>query len=281
MNTNLLVRRAIAVGSALAFVAGVLVLGGWRGGVLFQGPKPVPLTNANCANGYVVFSFDGGPLAPPLGGTPLILSTLEGLHAQGVFFVLGTAVTANPQMVKQEVKDGNLVENHTWNHEDFTGQTTGGKPLTLAQVKNVLQRGAAAIVKAGAPVPTLYRPPFDDVTQADNAVANSLDERIVLSYGLPGSGIIDSQDWKGKFTGAQIAANVIYGFRDESGDEIPGLDSHTSRTYVLGYHDGLDAKVSGPAAASLQPIVKYMNSHDLCGTTNVPNPADGGVFAGK
>ena len=126
----LFVRRTAALGSVLAFVAGVLVLGGWRGGVLFQGPKPVPLTNANCSNGYVVFTWDGGPLAPPLGGTPLVLSTLEGLHAQGVFFVLGTAVDKNPAMVKQEVKDGDLVENHTWNHEDFTGQSTNAKPLS-------------------------------------------------------------------------------------------------------------------------------------------------------
>jgi peptidoglycan/xylan/chitin deacetylase (PgdA/CDA1 family) len=276
----LLVRRIIAVASALIVIAAVFVLGGWRSGYLFQGPKPVILTDASCANGYVVFSFDGGPLAPPLGGTPLILSTLEGLHAQGVFFVLGTAATRNPAMIRQEVRDGDLVENHTWNHEDFTGQSTGAKPMTLAQVKNVLQRGAAAIVKAGAPAPTLYRPPYDDVTRADNAVANSLDERVVMSYGNPGSGIIDSQDWREKFTGAEIAHNIIYGFTDESGDHIPGLDSGTSRTYVVGYHDGLDAKVSTPAAESLQPLVEYMNSHKLCGTVNVPDPADGGVLGG-
>ena len=277
----LFVRRAVALGSVLVIVAGVLVLGGWRGGVLFQGPKPVPLTNANCSNGYVVFTWDGGPLAPPLGGTPLVLSTLEGLHANGVFFVLGTAAAKNPQMIRQEVKDGDVVGNHLWDHEDLTGQSTGAKPVTLAQAHDYLTRGAQAIVKAGAPVPTLWRPPFDDVTPAYNQVAASLNERIVLSYGLPGSGIVDSQDWRKKFTGAQIAWNVIHGSVNESGILIPGLDSHTQRTYVIGYHDGLGGKVSTPAAQSLQPIVRYMNLNHMCGTTNVPNPADGGVFAGK
>lgn len=275
---HLLIQRAVALSTVLIFAAGLLVLGAWRSGALFAPPKPVPLTNTSCAGGYVVFTFDGGPLAPPLGGTPLVLSTLEQLHAQGVFFVLGTAVTRNPAMVRQEVKDGDLVENHLWDHEDLTGQTTGGKPATLAQAHDWLTRGAQAIIKAGAPAPTLWRPPFDDVNPAYNKVAGSLNERIVMSYGLPGSGIIDSQDWKGKFTGPQIAANIIYGFKDESGDQIPGLDSGTQRTYVLGYHDGLDAKVSGPAAASLQPIVAYMNAHAMCGSTNVPNPADGGVL---
>ena len=66
VDMNLLMRRIAALGSVLVFVAAVFVLSGWREGYLFQAPRPVPLTNANCSGGYVVFSFDGGPLAPPL-----------------------------------------------------------------------------------------------------------------------------------------------------------------------------------------------------------------------
>lgn len=281
MNWKLLRQRLAALSTIAVVAAGVIILGSWRLGIIFGPPPPVPLTDASCVNGSVVFTFDGGPLTPPAGGTPLILSTLEGLHAKGVFFDVGTAVAKNPVLVRQEVKDGDLVENHTWNHEDFTGQSTGAKPMALTQVKTVLAEGAVAIVKAGAPAPALYRPPFDDVTAADNAVAASLRERVVMSYGDPGSGIIDSQDWREKFTGAQIAYNVIHGFTDESGDHIPDLASKTAKTYIIGYHDGLDAKVSTPAAQSLQPIVTYMNAHGMCGTTNVPGPADGGVFGGN
>jgi peptidoglycan/xylan/chitin deacetylase (PgdA/CDA1 family) len=285
---KLLIQRIAAVGSAFLIVAAVVALCGWTAGAFTSpepapkpAPGPVPLTDANCSGGYVVFTFDGGPLKPPLGGTPLVLAALQALHAHGVFFVLGTAATMNPALIRQEVADGDRVENHTWGHEDFTGQSTGGKPMTLAQVRAVLEEGAAAIVKAGAPEPTLYRPPFDDVTKADNKVAASLGERVVMSYGKPGTGIIDSQDWRAKFTGAQIAANTIHGFTDESGTYIPGLDSGTAKTYVIGYHDGLNATVSTPAAQSLQPIVEWMNLHGMCGTTNVPNPADGGIFGGK
>ena len=160
------------------------------------------------------------------------------------------------------------------------GRRPAHSPVTLAQARDYLTRGAQAIVKAGAPAPTLWRPPFDDVNPAYNKVAASLNERVVMSYGLPGTGIIDSQDWKGKLPGRRSPPTSSTASSDESGDQIPGLDSGTQRTYVVGYHDGLDAKVSGPAAASLQPIVKYMNQHDMCGTTNVPNPADGGVLGG-
>ncbi len=238
----------------------------------------VPLTNASCSGGKVVFTFDGGPLSPPAGGTPLVLSTLRELHATGVFFVLGTAATQNPQLIRQEVADGDLVENHTWDHADFTGQSAGTKPLTAAQIKSELQRGAAAIVAAGAPAPTLYRPPFDDITPADNAIAASLGERVVMSYGNPGTEIIDSQDWRAKFTGSQIAHDVIYGYTDESGTWIPGLDTSTgSMTWIIGYHDGLNATVSTPAAESLPIIVQWMNENDMCSTNTVPADATGGV----
>jgi peptidoglycan/xylan/chitin deacetylase (PgdA/CDA1 family) len=236
-----------------------------------------PLASTNCSGGKVVFTFDGGPLAPPQGGTPLVLSTLRELHMTGVFFVIGTAATRNPQMIRQEVAEGDLVENHTWDHADFTGQSAGTRALTAAQVKSELQRGAAAIIKSGVPAPAFYRPPFDDVTPADNAIAAALGERVVMSYGNPGTGIIDSQDWKGKLTGSQIAHNVIYGYTDESGVKIPGLDSGTATAYIIGYHDGLDASVSTPAAQSLPIVVQYMNAHSMCSTTAIPANATGGV----
>jgi peptidoglycan/xylan/chitin deacetylase (PgdA/CDA1 family) len=285
---NLLYRRIIAIGSALIIVATVLAIGGWRAGLFKSKPnsnaawvvKPAhnaatPLDN-NCSGGYVVLTFDGGPVTEAQGGgTPLVLATLQKLHLKAVFFVIGTAVIQNPEIVRQEIKDGDSVQNHTWDHGDFTGHSTkNGKPMSLAQVKSELQRGAAAIVKAGAPAPTLYRPPFDDVTTADDAVAKSLGERIVLSIGDPASHISDSQDWKQKFTGAQIAYNVIHGFNDE-GEQVAGLQNGT----IIGYHDGLAPAVSTPAAYSLQPIVTYMNAHHLCSTTTVPNPADGGIFS--
>jgi peptidoglycan/xylan/chitin deacetylase (PgdA/CDA1 family) len=234
----------------------------------------MPLDN-NCSGGHVIFTFDGGPVTGPQGGgTPLVLATLQKLHLKAVFFVIGTAVDLNPEIVRAEVKDGDSVQNHTWNHGDFTGQSTNGKPMPLSEVKWELQAGEAAIVKAGAPPATLYRPPFDDVTAGDNKVAAALGERIVLSIGDPASHISDSQDWRQKFTGAQIASNVIHGFVDE-GEHVAGLQNGT----IIGYHDGLVPAVSTPAAYSLQPIVNYMNKNDLCSTTTVPNPADGGVFA--
>ena len=232
-----------------------------------------PLDN-NCSGGYVTFTWDGGPkLADQQGDTPLVLGTLQKLHLKAVFFVIGTAVVTEPQIVREEVKDGDSVQNHTWDHGDLTGQSTHAKPMTAAQVRSELVRGANAITAAGAPKPTLWRPPFDDVTLADNAIATSLGERIVLSYGDPASKIIDSGDWTG-LSGAQIAHNVIHGSYNEQHNWVPGLQAGS----IIGYHDGIPGKAPVNAADSLQPIVDHMNAEHLCSTINVPNPADGGVF---
>jgi peptidoglycan-N-acetylglucosamine deacetylase len=232
-----------------------------------------PLHN-DCSAGYVTFTFDGGPRLPSqYGDTPLIIGTLLKLHLKAVFFVIGKSVVENPDIVREEVRDGFSVQNHTWDHADFTGRSAGTKPLSLSQVRRELQRGAQAIVAAGAPAPTLYRPPFDDVTAADNAVAKSLGERIVLSYGDPASRIIDSGDWT-HISAKQITHNVIYGSKNEQGNWIPGIRAGS----IIGYHDGIPGNAPSNAAYSLQPIVNYMNAHHLCSTTSVPNPADGGVF---
>jgi peptidoglycan/xylan/chitin deacetylase (PgdA/CDA1 family) len=236
-----------------------------------------PLNN-NCSGGYVTFTFDDGPKVLPQGDTPLVISTLVKLHLTAVFFVQGT--TDPPQtpskrnfLIREEVRDGFSVQNHTWDHADWTGQTMHTTPLTLAQVKSELERGAKFIISEGAPAPYLYRPPFDDVTPAKNAVAASLGERLVMSYGEPGHGIIDSQDWRRMLTGDQIAYNVIHGYKDEAGNWVPGLQNGS----VIGYHDSMSGTVVPSAAESLQPIVDYMNAHHLCSTNTVRPDATGGV----
>ena len=269
-------RKIGLLASALAFGLGLAACGNssppqTANTVAANAVRPL---DSNCSGGYITLTFDGGPkLADQQGNTPLVLGTLQKLRLKAVFFVIGTAVVTEPQIIREEVADGDLVENHLWNHEDLTGQSTHAKPLTPAQVKTAFVKGADAIMAAGAPKPVLWRPPFDDVTLADNAIAASLGERIVLSYGDPASKIIDSGDWTG-LTGPQIARNVINGSKNEQGNWVPGLQNGS----IIGYHDGIPGNAPAAAAESLQPIVDDMNARHLCSTTNVPNPADGGVF---
>ena len=51
-------------------------------------------------------------------------------------------------MIRDEVASADIVGNHTWDHQSFTGKGTGKPPLTQAQVRAELTRASAAIAAA-------------------------------------------------------------------------------------------------------------------------------------
>ena len=217
-------------------------------------PAPgVPLHN-DASEGRVVFTFDDGPDFY----TAEVLAELAELHLHGVFFDIGSKAAAHPELVKAEIDNGEVVGNHTWDHKSFTGKGVGvtNKPLTQAQVRAELSEADAAIVSAGAPKPTLWRPPYGAVNAAAEQTAASLGLRIVLDSG---TNIIDSNDWAG-LTAAQIAARVDPRLRDGT---------------IIAFHDGL--RTAPQMIAALPLIVAYMNAHHLGVTTTVRPDATGGI----
>lgn len=275
-------RRIITLIVVLVLAAGTAAGIAWNAGA-FKGPgglraAPVagvtPLDN-NCSGGYVTFTFDDGPGPAPgfSGHTQSVINELVALHLQAVFFVIGKNITLNPlgaQIIREEVYYGNLVENHTYTHASFTGYSDDKSPLTLTQVASELTEGDAAIMAAGAPMPTLYRPPFGDVTAADNQVAAGLGLRIVMDYGRKGSNtILDSLDWE-PISPAQIVHNVTHGYF-QAKRWVPPMHAGT----IIAMHDA-DAYAAN-TVASLPGIVSYMNAHDFCATTKVPANATGNV----
>jgi peptidoglycan/xylan/chitin deacetylase (PgdA/CDA1 family) len=97
----------------------------------------------------VALTFDDGP-DPAF--TPRVLEILDRFHAHATFFVVGQNVEQRPDLVRAEIAAGNDVENHTYDHPDLAMMTAG-------QVNTEIERGAAAIRAAGAPDPTMFRPP--------------------------------------------------------------------------------------------------------------------------
>ncbi|HET9096637.1 MAG TPA: polysaccharide deacetylase family protein, partial [Candidatus Baltobacteraceae bacterium] len=61
----------------------------------------------------VALTYDDGP-NPPYTGR--ILDVLEEEHVHATFFLVGRAVRAFPTIVQREVRDGDAVGNHTWDH---------------------------------------------------------------------------------------------------------------------------------------------------------------------
>jgi len=258
-------RSVVAVGAVLLSAMGGLVLssGHARAAAAYS-----PINN-DCSGGYVEFTFDDGPDV----NTPAVLQALQGLNLKATFFIIGDKLvnnTKNDQTIQQEVADGFSVQNHTYDHASFTGASTGTAPLTDSQIQAELNDASEAIVAAGAPKPTLYRPPYGDINAADDLFAEDLGYRIVMPWSTPNGNIVDSQDWTG-ISPSQIASNVINGYT-KNGYFYPGIKANS----IVGMHDG-EGQTTLNMIQALQPIVNYMNSQDLCSTDVIRPDATGGI----
>lgn len=78
----------------------------------------------------VAFTFDAGEGA---GHTAEILDILEEYGIKGSFGVTGEWVEQNPELARRIVDDGHMLINHTYDHRSWTGEPTGGEPLTAEE----------------------------------------------------------------------------------------------------------------------------------------------------
>lgn len=241
-----------------------------------------PLDNSGSA-GSVTFTFDDGPSI----FDQALLTEMGKLHLRGVFFVFGDKVAGNRKIIQEEAAAGDLVENHTWDHQSFTGFSTHSKPLTYPEITEELVHTQRAIVAAGAPTPTLYRPPYGDINGYENNLAASMGLRIVMPYmsnphHTPR--IVDSMDWTGR-SAAQIVTAVTRGAVSE-GVRFPGMDGGS----ILAFHDSAPGSCVNPVKAdaglcadvvqmikALPGIVDYMNAHNFGVTVDVPSNATGNI----
>lgn len=241
-------------------------------------PLPV-LNNTNC-KGYAIFTFDDGPSADT---TQKLLDEMNAENIHGYFFVIGDMVTApgGAQLIQNEAASGDLVENHTWDHQSFTGISTGTPALTPAQLASEISQDQAAITAAGLPAPAMYRPPYGDVNATNDAqIRNQFGLQIVAPFSVngpvygPGSGnITDSRDWTGAGT-AQIVQNVTTGYTSASGRFYPGMSSSLiSQPDILAFHDTTGTQLYD----ALPQIVTWMNANNFCATRTMRTDATGGL----
>ena len=118
----------------------------------------------------VALTFDDGP-NPPYTGR--ILDVLEREHVHATFFLVGRAVQAYPEVVRREVRDGDAVGNHTWNHPHLI-------VMRRSDIRSSLQRTGAAIYRAAHVRTRLMRPPFGARDWPVMEVAHKLGYTVVM-----------------------------------------------------------------------------------------------------
>lgn len=106
---------------------------------------------ANAGQGCVALTFDDGP--DPI-VTPAVLDLLDRHGARASFFLIGTRAAAYPELVREIVRRGHGVENHTHTHPRlFACYLPGAK-------RRELLRAQAAITAAAGRAPRYVRAPM-------------------------------------------------------------------------------------------------------------------------
>ena len=107
--------------------------GNW--GLSFQDEGQPPVANAtaeelkqydayysgNTDEKVIYLTFDAGF---ENGNTPAILDALKKHNVPATFFVVGTFISSNPDLIKRMVDEGHTVGNHTYHHPDMSQIST-------------------------------------------------------------------------------------------------------------------------------------------------------------
>ena len=228
--------------------------------------RATPVTSQawDCSRGRVYLTFDDGP-GP---GTELLLDQLAAANLHATFFVIGDHIAGNEGLIRREVTEGHSVQNHSYHHFNLvTGVDLAGvqrSPWQASEIENELLRTSRAIVAAGAPRPTEYRPPYGSVNVEVDRAARRQGLRLVMPWSDSESGnIVDSQDTEVGVTPADVVRNVVPGLR-------PGA--------IVAMHDG-EVASARLIAQALPGIVNAMRAEHLCSSVAIRADATGGVFA--
>ncbi len=143
--------RTLAVGSILVVATsgiagyfGASTVGAtWFGGGVTHGPRTTD---------EVAITFDDGP---NVDATPAVMRILDDAGVKATFFIVGKALDAQPQIVRDLYQDGQLVGNHSYHHDDW--RWLDPRYPELARTQDAFARNLGTC-------PVWFRPPHGQKT---------------------------------------------------------------------------------------------------------------------
>ena len=149
----------------------------------------------------VALTFDDGP-SPQY--TLRILAALTKLRVRATFFVIGYLAEANPDLVRQELRLGMTVGNHSYNHP----QVPPFAQLPPQLLSDEIALGEQVLGRLGAQ-PRLFRPPGGSTSPQLVRAAAALGQRVVLWS-------VDPADWSPGSSAKEITKRVLSAVRPGS-----------------------------------------------------------------
>lgn len=103
------------------------------------------------------------------GNTAPILDALKKHQVPAAFFVVGTFVDTNPDLIKRMIAEGHIVGNHTYHHPDMSKIST-----TESFSKELLDVESRFEEITGQPMTKFYRPPQGKYSESNLQMAKDL-----------------------------------------------------------------------------------------------------------
>jgi len=135
----------------------------------------------------VAIGFDDGPAA----ATPAFLAMLERSHTPATFFMIGGQLSSRlAPMVLRELRDGDVLGDHTWSHPDLTRS---------GDARSQLLRTIGAIRTLSGYTPCIFRPPYGAYNGSVVRTARSLGLATIMwnvdptDWALPGAAAIEQR----------------------------------------------------------------------------------------
>lgn len=141
----------------------------------------------------IALTFDDGPNAIT---TPILLDGLAKRNVKATFFMLGTCMEENPDIVKRIYQDNHGIGNHSYSHKNLIKLNNDEAKIQYDKPNEILN----SIIGT---VSTAFRPPYGNYNDDIKAFS---DTPIVLWN-------IDPQDWKYKDT-EKVANHIINKAKD-------------------------------------------------------------------
>ena len=127
----------------------------WYGATFVSGPR---------GSKRIALTYDDGPNDPH---TYRLLEVLEKHGARATFFLIGRYVQQRPEIVREVVKAGHAVGNHTFTHPNLA-------VTSVIQNRLQMEECHRAILEATGEAPRLFRPPFGGRRPATLKIARSI-----------------------------------------------------------------------------------------------------------
>lgn len=169
-------------------------------------PKAVYNTSRT-SRPVVALTFDDGPHGVL---TPKLLDVLRDAHVRATFFVLGSNVSAYPDIARRIVAEGHEIASHSWSHPSLTKVSAGRFEHEIRDTTDIIERTTGQRV-------TMMRPPYGALNhRVTKALLEDYQLDVILwdvdplDWRRPGSDAITRRLVSGAHPGAILLAHDIH-----------------------------------------------------------------------